>query len=92
MEELYNSRHMKIPALCLIFFSAAVAAAQPAAVNAPERLGTVSFAVSCTPAVQPSFDRGVALLHDFWYAEAGPSSSGSRRTIQDVRWRTGAWR
>src|ERR1700728_2885397 len=37
-----------------------------------ERLGTVSFTVSCAPAVQASFNRGVALLHDFWYAEARP--------------------
>ena len=35
-----------------------------------ERLGTVSFTVSCAPAVQTSFVRGVALLHDFWYQEA----------------------
>jgi len=31
-----------------------------------ERLGTVSFPASCGTAVQPYFDRGVALLHDFW--------------------------
>jgi tetratricopeptide (TPR) repeat protein len=37
---------------------------------APERLGTVSFDVSCSPSVQAPFDRGVALLHDFWYGEA----------------------
>jgi len=37
-----------------------------------ERLGTVSFPVSCSPSVQPAFNRGVALLHDFWYAEARP--------------------
>jgi len=37
-----------------------------------ERLGTVSFPVSCSPAVRPAFSRGVALLHDFWYAEARP--------------------
>ena len=35
-----------------------------------ERLGTVSFQVSCTVATQPAFNRGVALLHDFWYEEA----------------------
>ncbi|HTV09891.1 MAG TPA: hypothetical protein VMD97_12685 [Candidatus Aquilonibacter sp.] len=35
-----------------------------------ERLGTVSFHVSCAPQVQTQFNRGVALLHDFWYAEA----------------------
>ena len=47
----------------------ALPAALPAA-QASERLGTVSFAVSCAPAVQSSFVRGVALLHDFWYQEA----------------------
>lgn len=36
-----------------------------------ERLGTVSFPVSCAAASQASFNRGVALLHDFWYEEAG---------------------
>ena len=30
-----------------------------------ERLGTVRFATSCAPAVQPRFDRAVALLHSF---------------------------
>ena len=36
----------------------------------PERLGMVSFSVSCAASVQPQFNRGVALLHDFWYEEA----------------------
>ena len=35
-----------------------------------ERLGTVSFSNSCSPAVQAPFNRAVALLHDFWYEEA----------------------
>jgi hypothetical protein len=34
------------------------------------QLGTVNFPVSCNPAVQKSFERGVALLHSFWYEEA----------------------
>jgi hypothetical protein len=37
------------------------------------RLGRVSFASSCAPAVQPAFERGVALLHSFWYEEAARS-------------------
>jgi tetratricopeptide (TPR) repeat protein len=37
-----------------------------------ERLGSVSFPVSCSTAVQADFNRGVALLHDFWYDEARP--------------------
>src|SRR5271169_6177310 len=34
------------------------------------QLGTVNFSVSCAPAVQKPFERGVALLHSFWYEEA----------------------
>jgi tetratricopeptide (TPR) repeat protein len=37
-----------------------------------ERLGKVSFSVSCSPSVRASFSRGSALLHDFWYDEAQP--------------------
>jgi tetratricopeptide (TPR) repeat protein len=53
------------------------AAAARADLRAPgmastERLGTVSFAESCAPAVRAKFNRGVALLHDFWYDEAQP--------------------
>ena len=36
----------------------------------PERLGSVSFPTSCAPAVQKQFQRGVAMLHSFWYEEA----------------------
>lgn len=46
---------------------------KPASVVAPaadEKLGTVDFANACSPAVQASFNRGIALLHDFWYDEA----------------------
>ena len=35
-----------------------------------EQLGTVSFPISCTPASQKSFERGVALMHSFEYEEA----------------------
>ena len=38
--------------------------------SADERLGTVTFAVSCAAGSQKAFDRGVALVHDFWYQEA----------------------
>ncbi len=40
--------------------------------HSAEHLGTVSFPVSCSPAVQADFNRGVALLHDFWYEESKP--------------------
>jgi hypothetical protein len=35
-----------------------------------KQLGTVHFPVSCAEAVQKPFERGVALLHSFWYEEA----------------------
>jgi len=35
------------------------------------QLGRVTFPVSCSPAVQSRFERAVALLHSFWYEEAG---------------------
>jgi tetratricopeptide (TPR) repeat protein len=35
-----------------------------------EQLGTVHFPTSCTESVQQGFERGVALLHSFWYEEA----------------------
>jgi len=34
------------------------------------QLGTVTFPVSCDPKVQKPFERGIALLHSFWYEEA----------------------
>src|SRR5258708_2029499 len=65
---------LALPALpALSALSAPVPPAPPALPAPPasdERLGPVSFAVSCAPAVQTSFVRGVALLHDFWYQEA----------------------
>ncbi len=73
---------MKIAACFFSALAALALAAQPAAA-APlhdsahpaqafpgERLGTVSFAVSCSARVNAPFSRGVALLHDFWYEEA----------------------
>src|SRR5277367_692947 len=34
------------------------------------QLGTVHFPVSCKPEAQKTFEKGVALLHSFWYEEA----------------------
>jgi tetratricopeptide (TPR) repeat protein len=35
-----------------------------------KQLGTVHFPVSCAASAQKPFERGVALLHSFWYEEA----------------------
>jgi tetratricopeptide (TPR) repeat protein len=50
--------------------TAAPATVAPAAEIKGERLGEVSFSVSCAASVRAPFSRGVALLHDFWYQEA----------------------
>ncbi len=39
--------------------------------HSAHEVGSVHFPVSCTTAAQTAFDRGVALLHSFWYDEAG---------------------
>ena len=35
-----------------------------------ETLGTVTFATSCNPEVQPQFNRAVALMHSFQFRNA----------------------
>ncbi|MGO4332353.1 hypothetical protein AB4Z48_37810 [Cupriavidus sp. 2TAF22] len=35
------------------------------------QLGKITFPTSCDPKVQPLFERGVAMLHSFWFTEAG---------------------
>lgn len=65
-----------LSAIALLAFSVVPASAQqPAHGHAvqTEKLGTVHFATSCSPAVAPRFDRAVALLHSF---EFGASIRG----------------
>ena len=56
--------------------SASLLLASPFAARAHEgdapggKLGKVSFPTSCAAAVQPTFERGVAMLHSFWYTLA----------------------
>src|SRR4249920_295550 len=42
-----------------------------------EKLGKVSFPTSCDSKVQPQFERGVAMLHSYWFLYA-------RRTFEGV--------
>ncbi|HET8550488.1 MAG TPA: hypothetical protein VFL57_20900 [Bryobacteraceae bacterium] len=44
--------------------------------SVPGRLGRVRFSNSCSRAVQPAFNRAVALLHSFWYEEAEKAFAG----------------
>lgn len=40
----------------------------PTAADAADQLGKVDFPNSCSPAVQERLQRGVALLHSFYYS------------------------
>src|SRR5260370_13359211 len=69
-------RHSRRIALALGLLSF-VLAIQPAASRAdtlsaapPDQLGKVNFPTSCTPDVQPTIEKGVALLHSFQYKES----------------------
>jgi hypothetical protein len=53
-------------AAAALAISVNTATAQP---HTGDRLGNVHFPVSCNPAVQPKFDRAVALLHNFFWPE-----------------------
>ncbi len=70
-------RHMRCRccfALSLLFCSL-VFFSKPAAAQHHE-LGPVSFATSCQPAVQSEFERGVAMLHSYWFNYAGQTFRG----------------
>ena len=56
-------------ALSFVISSAAGGAESPV-LGDLGKVGTVTFANSCRPEVQPDFLRGVALLHSFFYEEA----------------------
>lgn len=71
---------MKIPLICVLAVCACSAMAETSVSPMSERLGTVSFATSCAPGEAAAFDRGVALLHDFWYEEAGPQFAEIAKT------------
>ena len=53
-----------------LLLSLCVLCAQENHAGSHEKLGTVSFPVSCAPESQKPFERGVALLHSFEYEEA----------------------
>src|SRR5216683_7408340 len=68
----HHRRSTSVLGLLFFFF-----ALQPAALRAdtssnapPDQLGQVNFPTSCTPAVQPTIERAVALLHSFQYKES----------------------
>jgi hypothetical protein len=51
--------------VCATFVAPAVAQHDHPAGD-PTKLGSVTFAVSCDPSLQPQFNTAVAMLHSLW--------------------------
>src|SRR5216683_7706830 len=63
---------------CLVFIAGITAALNGDAFCQPdEKLGKLSFPTSCDPKVQAEFERGVAMIHSYWFLIA-------RRTFEGV--------
>ncbi len=74
---------------CLLILVPPSSAQETHSHSAPEKLGKVSFPISCAPAVQEQFNRGVALLHSFAYTPAAAAFQGVAE--QDPRCAMAHW-
>lgn len=54
----------------IALLSTSVADAQKKGKKPAEKIGRAAFPISCKKTVQKTFDRGINLLHSFWYQEA----------------------
>jgi len=64
-----NTRKFLLTACALLILSTGVARSHEEG-EGKGQLGQVDFPTSCDPKVQGLFERGVAMLHSFWYSEA----------------------
>jgi tetratricopeptide (TPR) repeat protein len=60
----FASRTLIALACCSVFIT-------PARAHEADKLGNVDFPVSCTPEAQGAFNRAAAMLHSFWFPQAG---------------------
>ncbi len=61
--------HRIVVVIVLASLAIGSALAIPAPARADEKLGTVHFPVSCSPAAQQQFERALAMLHSFFFPE-----------------------
>lgn len=70
---MFSAKPLAYSLVCFCVSAAAFSSAQDMHAHhhdTSERLGAVSFSISCAAGSQKSFERGVALLHSFGYEEA----------------------
>jgi hypothetical protein len=56
-----------------------------------EKLGKASFPTSCDPNVQAEFERGVAMLHSYWFRRFGANPDKKivdRQAVSPSSWKT----
>src|SRR5437773_10519150 len=53
--------------------------------KATEQLGKVHFPVSCSPVAQGQFERGVAMLHSYWFTEGSKTFEAILREGAELR-------
>jgi hypothetical protein len=76
----------------LLFFLSPFAASGPRkapSAASPDRLGKVNFPASCTPEVQPTLEKALALLHSFQYTESQQTFSDAAE--QDPKCAMAPW-
>jgi tetratricopeptide (TPR) repeat protein len=75
--------------VCLVAFCQFLIGQEQHDHGGPEKLGKISFPVSCAPAVQKDFERSVALLHSFAYTAA--ESAFRKVAKEDARCAMAHW-
>ncbi|HEX2249251.1 MAG TPA: tetratricopeptide repeat protein [Gemmatimonadales bacterium] len=68
-------RHVACMGVVLFYAPKIVAQETESHDHATERLGRVSFPVSCTPLAQRRFEHAMAVLHSFWWEEGDAAFS-----------------
>src|SRR5829696_8890256 len=67
---------MKSKILSVVAGLVAAGLAGSASAQSDEKLGKLSFSISCDPLVQADFERGVAMLHSYWFNYARKTFEG----------------
>src|SRR5262249_17484932 len=73
--------------LCAAGLITAALASGAFAQQQEEKLGTLSFPTSCDPKVQAEFERGVAMIHSYWFLVARRGFSRSPQAGPGLRHR-----
>jgi tetratricopeptide (TPR) repeat protein len=65
-----RTRRFPMFALTVLVLMGVVCVVALPALAQQDKLGKVTFPTSCDPSVQPQFERGVAMLHSYWFIQA----------------------